>query len=79
MALKLTVGSWYCIKAIRSTFGTHYRHKLLAMGFLPGAWFLVKRIAPWGGPILLQINESTISLRYEELVELLQLEQKTCP
>lgn len=42
------------------------RGKLLAMGFTPGAEFMVTRVAPLGDPLLLEVRGSSLSLRKGE-------------
>lgn len=43
-----------------------YRQKLLAMGLTPGTEFKVKRVAPLGDPIELDIRGFALSLRKQE-------------
>jgi len=43
-----------------------YRHKLIAMGLLPGTPFSVSRIAPFGDPIEIKVRDVTLSLRKSE-------------
>jgi ferrous iron transport protein A len=43
-----------------------YRHKLIAMGLLPGTEFSVSRIAPFGDPIEIRVRGITLSLRKSE-------------
>jgi len=42
------------------------RHKLLAMGFVPGVRIKVIRIAPLGDPILIELRGYTLTLRKKE-------------
>lgn len=49
-----------------------YRHKLMAMGLLPGTPFTVTRIAPLGDPIEISVRGFALSLRKQE-ADLLQL------
>jgi ferrous iron transport protein A len=43
-----------------------YRHKLLAMGLIPGTIFLLKRIAPLGDPLEIQVRGFALTLRKSE-------------
>lgn len=45
----------------------YYRQKLLALGLLPGVDFVVSRVAPFGDPIEIVLdNKLSISLRRKE-------------
>lgn len=43
-----------------------YRHKLLAMGLIPGTCITLLRIAPLGDPIEIRVRGYELSLRKEE-------------
>lgn len=43
-----------------------YRHKLMAMGLLPGTVFTVTRVAPLGDPIEIAVRGFALSLRRQE-------------
>lgn len=43
-----------------------YRKKLLSMGLLPGTEFVLKRIAPLGDPIEIEIRGFSLILRKKE-------------
>ena len=43
-----------------------YKHKLMALGFLPGKIFETLRCAPFGDPIELKINQTRLALRRHE-------------
>lgn len=43
-----------------------YRQRLVAMGLLPGTEFTVKRKAPLGDPIEIEIRGFALSLRKDE-------------
>ncbi|PLS68304.1 MAG: hypothetical protein CV045_08705 [Cyanobacteria bacterium M5B4] len=43
-----------------------YKRKLLAMGLTPGVEILVKRYAPLGDPIEIEVRGFALSLRKEE-------------
>lgn len=43
------------------------RHKLLALGLLPGTVFNVLHVAPMGGPVQLKVRSALFSLRRSEL------------
>ena len=62
----LKAGKNYQIKRYLKTSDTAYRHKLLAMGFIPGACFKVLRVAPLGDPVQIEIRGFLISLRKNE-------------
>ena len=49
-----------------------YRHRLLAMGLIPGTTFLVSRVAPLGDPIEILVRGFGLSLRKQE-ADLLQI------
>jgi len=51
-----------------------YQQKLLAMGLVPDAEFIVVRIAPLGDPIELRIHNFSLCVRRKE-GEILQLER----
>ena len=48
-----------------------YREKLLAMGLTRGTPFTVKRIAPLGDPVEIQVRGFALSLRKDEASALL--------
>lgn len=43
-----------------------YRHKLLAMGLTPGTTFTIRRVAPLGDPIEIEVRGYSLSLRKKE-------------
>jgi ferrous iron transport protein A len=51
-----------------------YRHRLIAMGLLPGTEFTVTRIAPLGDPIEITVRGFSLSLRKDEAT-ILHVEQ----
>ena len=51
-----------------------YRHKLLALGLLPGTEFSIMRFAPLGDPVEIKIRGYSLSLRKKEAA-LLNLER----
>ena len=51
-----------------------YRHRLIAMGLLPGTEFTVSRMAPLGDPIEILVRGFTLSLRKHE-ANILQIEK----
>jgi ferrous iron transport protein A len=51
-----------------------YRHRLISMGVIPGAEFVVSRIAPLGDPIEITIRGFSLSLRKGE-ASILQIER----
>lgn len=50
-----------------------YRHRLMSMGLLPNAEFLVIRVAPLGDPIEIKVKNTCLTLRRKEL-DMLSLE-----
>ena len=50
-----------------------YKQRLIAMGLVPGAEILLKRIAPLGDPVEIIIKGFALSLRKKE-ADILQLE-----
>jgi ferrous iron transport protein A len=51
-----------------------YRERLLAMGLTPGTEFVLKRLAPLGDPVELNVRGTAISLRSAEAA-MLQVER----
>ncbi len=51
-----------------------YRHRLIAMGLIPGTELTVSRIAPLGDPVEIQVRGFALSLRKHEAA-VLQLEE----
>ena len=51
-----------------------YRERLLAMGLTPGTEFTVRRLAPLGDPVELNVRGTAVSLRRDEAA-LLQVER----
>jgi len=45
---------------------TNFRRKLLALGLMPGAEIEVRRFAPLGDPIQIQLRGASVSLRKQE-------------
>ncbi|HEU5282060.1 MAG TPA: ferrous iron transport protein A [Gammaproteobacteria bacterium] len=68
---ELSMGQQATIQSI-ATGDPAYRHKLMAMGLLPGTPFTVTRIAPLGDPIEITIRGFALSLRRQE-ADLLEL------
>lgn len=68
---ELSLGQRAVILAIGSG-DPAYRHKLMAMGLLPGTPFTVTRIAPLADPIEISVRGFALSLRRQEadLIEL---------
>ncbi len=54
----------------------NYRKKLLAMGLTPGTNFSIKRVAPMGDPVEIQVRSFHLSLRKDEAAAI-QVEQIT--
>ncbi len=62
-------------RVVRFTAGDKvYRHRLIAMGLLPGTEFKVVRIAPLGDPIEIHLRGFSLSLRKQE-ASVLHLEE----
>jgi len=53
-----------------------YRQRLIAMGLLPGATFVVSRVAPLGDPIEITLRGFSLSLRKAE-ASILEIEKIT--
>ncbi len=70
---KIETGQQYLIKSFSQAIKGAHRTKLLSMGIIPGAIINIIRRAPLGGPIQLQVNNASISMRNREL-DLLTLE-----
>lgn len=54
-----------------------YRHRLLAMGLIPGTRFQLLRIAPLGDPVEIQVRGYALSLRKAEaaIIQIKRVEQ----
>ncbi len=66
-ALKLQNLSVSTLKVVGYEAGANdYKRKLLAMGLLPGTEFFVKRYAPLGDPIEIEVRGFNLSLRKDE-------------
>ena len=52
----------------------YYRSKLLALGLIPGTVFTLKRIAPLGCPVEIEVRHYALTLRKKE-AELLKIER----
>lgn len=64
---------YYKIIGFSPSVSTAFRQKLLAFGLLPGVSFQVKRIAPLGDPIQVDVRRVSLMLRKKDLA-LLNLE-----
>jgi ferrous iron transport protein A len=53
-------GQWVRVTSIRG--GRHLEGKLRQLGLLPGDQARVMRHAPFGGPIMIEVNGRTIAL-----------------
>jgi len=62
---QLTIGSRARILGFTAT-EANFRRKLLALGVMPGAQIEVRRFAPLGDPIQIQLRGASISLRKQE-------------
>lgn len=51
-----------------------YRQKLLALGLTPDTLFVLKRVAPLGDPMQIEVRGSQISIRRREAV-ILEVEE----
>ena len=66
----MKAGSTYIFQGFNPECDPTYRKKLMAMGFIPGTLFTVKRIAPLGDPIMILIKGTHLSLRKSEMAML---------
>ncbi|BDH44259.1 iron transporter [Salmonella enterica subsp. enterica serovar Choleraesuis] len=71
--MQLTPNSAWKITGFDSNISPAYRQKLLSLGMLPGASFLVVRVAPLGDPIQIETRRVNLVLRKKD-ISLLQLE-----
>jgi len=62
---QLSIGTRAQITGFTAT-ETNFRRKLLALGVMPGAEVEVRRVAPMGDPMQIQLRGSSISLRKRE-------------
>jgi ferrous iron transport protein A len=63
----LVANQHYKITSFSNRMDPSYRQKLLSMGVMPGAIFFLKRFAPLGNTLLIEINDFCLSLRQNEL------------
>lgn len=63
-------GEVYRIAAMAPAMNQTLRHKLLAMGLLPGANIKIHHIAPLGDPIELLVDSFSICVRRQDLHQL---------
>lgn len=70
---QLKIGQKARIVAIKSG-NKLYRHRLIALGLLPGTEFVLSRIAPLGDPIQILVRGFLLSLRKAE-ASILQIEE----
>lgn len=64
--MQIRKGKQFRIRKIPKVVDQHFRQKLLSMGLVPGAEFEIKRIAPLGDPIHINIHGYDLSLRKRE-------------
>ncbi|KGT91059.1 hypothetical protein NG99_17365 [Erwinia typographi] len=57
----------YKIVSFSPSVSAAFRQKMLALGLLPGASFEVKRIAPLGDPIQVEVRRMSLMLRKKDL------------
>ncbi|WP_430459447.1 FeoA family protein [Thalassolituus sp. LLYu03] len=62
---QLAIGAHARITGFTAT-ETNFRRKLLALGVMPGAQVEVRRFAPMGDPMQIQLRGASISLRKAE-------------
>lgn len=58
-----------------SSDGKAYRARLLAMGLTPGTRFTLKRLAPLGDPVEIEVRGFALSLRKSE-ADVIRVEQQ---
>ena len=66
----LNIGEKCCIQGLGST-PVGYRNKMLVMGFLPGTIVKLRRKAPLGDPLELEIKGGSICVRQDEVANIL--------
>lgn len=71
----MTIGSRGRIVGIKAG-NKAYRHRLIALGLIPGSEFILSRIAPLGDPVEIWVRGFALSLRKKE-AEILQIESIT--
>jgi len=69
---ELTVGMTAKILSLKAG-DKAYRQRLIAMGLIPGITFTVRRMAPLGDPIEINVRGFALSLRKKE-ADMLQIE-----
>jgi ferrous iron transport protein A len=48
-----------------------YRQRLLSLGILPGCFFRVIRVAPFGDPIQIETRRAQLALRKKDFAQLI--------
>jgi ferrous iron transport protein A len=67
---QVAVGQQARITGFSST-ESHFRRKLLALGVIPGVVVEVRRLAPLGDPMQIQMRGASVSLRKQEAATLM--------
>ena len=65
--MKIQPPNTYQVKGFAPEIERQYQHKLLSMGFVPGALVVAHRLAPLGDPVELVVGQSHIWMRQSEL------------
>ena len=68
----INIGSRYQIVSFKQTIDYLQRAKLISLGMIPGAELLIRRIAPLGNPVQVDINGQSLSIR-KQLLNMLTL------
>lgn len=62
---QLKLGDTAVVKGIQAC-SRSYRRRLMAMGIVPGIHLHIKRVAPFGDPMVVTFNGLTVALRRQE-------------
>lgn len=65
--MQITPLQHYEIVSFSPGISAAFRQKLLALGLLPGARFLVRRFAPLGDPVQIEVHCVSLMLRKKDL------------
>ncbi|WP_380183270.1 FeoA domain-containing protein [Kalamiella sp. sgz302252] len=71
--MKLLSSKRYKIVSYSSAISPAFRQKLLLQGLRPGSEFVVKAVAPFGGPVKIENDYASLALRRDDL-SLIQLD-----
>jgi ferrous iron transport protein A len=65
--MMLEKGAKYQVNGFTSACPRGYMQKLMSMGFIPGAQFTIRKLAPLGDPYQIEIQGYSVSMRKSEV------------